>query len=167
VDLAADNPALAEGRTIFPSTVVGTMESPRFLVSGHNNPKLGKEVQKGPRAGWPIFHLTLEERATCPRSCPVWAGCYGNAMPFARRHRGGRRLQPVAARRGGATREAVPGGLAGPAAHPRRLLLRRLRADVGRAARHARRQLHVFGYTARRVDDEDPETRKIASAIAS
>lgn len=85
--LRADHPALSEGRTIFRSMVVGSDTAPRFLVSGHNNPKLGKQVLKGERKGWPIFHLSLEERATCPRSCAVWAECYGNAMPYARRHR--------------------------------------------------------------------------------
>jgi len=33
----------------------------------------------------PIFTLTLEERATCPRTCGHWDDCYGNNMPFAHR----------------------------------------------------------------------------------
>jgi hypothetical protein len=85
-DLRADHPALSEGRTIFPTTVKTPQKTERLLVSGHNNPKLGAEVRKGPWAGFPIYHLTLEERATCPRSCAQWAGCFGNTMHMARRH---------------------------------------------------------------------------------
>lgn len=86
VDLRADHPALSEARTIFPSTVITPQKTERLLVSGHNNPKLGGEVRKGPWKGFPLYHLTLEERATCPRSCAMWRGCFGNAMHMARRH---------------------------------------------------------------------------------
>lgn len=85
-DLRADHPALREARTIFPSTVVSPRDTERLLVSGHNNPKLGAEIRKGPWRGFPLYQLTLEERATCPRSCAQWAGCYGNTMHMARRH---------------------------------------------------------------------------------
>jgi hypothetical protein len=34
----------------------------------------------------PVLTLTLEERATCPRTCHHWLSCYGNAMPMPRRH---------------------------------------------------------------------------------
>ena len=165
LDLSPDHPAVLEGRSIFPKSVVGFMESPRFLVSGHNNPKLGKAVTKGPRTGWPIFQVTLEERATCPRSCPVWAGCYGNAMPYARRHKVDDDLIP--ALRGEVMTVARQ--------HPEGLLIRlhtlgdfySVEYVLMWAELLARLpQLHVFGYTARRVDDEDPLTRKIAQAIA-
>lgn len=33
----------------------------------------------------PLYLLTIEERATCPRSCQQWKNCYGNNMPFANR----------------------------------------------------------------------------------
>lgn len=84
--LEPEHPAVREGRTLFPSTVVGTFESAKFLVSGKNSPKTGDRVEKGPWAGMPIFTLTLEERATCPRSCVQFLGCYGNAMQWARRN---------------------------------------------------------------------------------
>lgn len=165
VGLRADHPALSEGRTIFPSSVTPSRESPRFLISGHNNPKLGKTVLKGPRAGWPIYQLSLEERATCPRSCAVWSECYGNAMPYARRHTPDEQFE----------RFLVAEMITLCRAHPEGLLVRlhalgdfysveyvyiwaRLIADFP--------QLHVFGYTARRTDDADPETAKIAQAIA-
>jgi hypothetical protein len=43
--------------------------------------KIGGDVLVGRLKGARIFTLTLEERATCPRSCAHLAGCYGNAMP--------------------------------------------------------------------------------------
>lgn len=86
VSLQADHPAVAEGRTLFPSTVVGAFQSARFLISGDNSSKIGKVVEKGAWAGFPVFTLTLEERATCPRACDQWSACFGNAMPWARRN---------------------------------------------------------------------------------
>jgi len=87
VTLIASHPAALEHRTLFPGTVIGADESPRLLVGGFNSRKVGKVVTKGAWKGMPIFTLTLEERATCPRSCDQWQACYGNNMPFARRHR--------------------------------------------------------------------------------
>lgn len=91
--LADDHPAVTEGRTLFPTTVVAPFDSPRLLVSGHNSRKLGKQVVKGPWKGMPIYQLTLEERATCDRSCEFWKICYGNAMHMARRHKHGPALE--------------------------------------------------------------------------
>jgi len=61
-------------------------ELKNLLVSGHCNVKIGRDVRKGRlfRGYW-IYTLTLEERATCPRSCAHWETCYGNGMPFAKR----------------------------------------------------------------------------------
>lgn len=85
--------ALARNRTLFPGTVVMvTAETPdRLLVSGRNNRKLGATVAKGAFAGYALYGLSLEERATCPSSCSVIDACYGNGMPLARRHRIGDR----------------------------------------------------------------------------
>jgi hypothetical protein len=91
--LRADHPAAVEGRTLFPTTVVDAAASPRLLVSGHNQRKIGKAVTKGRWKGLPIYCLTLEERATCPASCQVWHECYGNNMHLARRHRHGTELE--------------------------------------------------------------------------
>lgn len=71
--LAAGHPALTEGRTLFPTTVVAPADAARLLVSGVNSRKLGGEVTKGPWKAMPIYSLTLEERATCPRACHHWA----------------------------------------------------------------------------------------------
>lgn len=84
---------IRERRTVFPSTVVDAGRSPRLLVSGHNNPKIGRIVEKGKWAGMPVYTLTLEERATCPDTCHMYRACMGNSMPFARRHRVGREFE--------------------------------------------------------------------------
>jgi hypothetical protein len=87
VALLPSHPAVADERSLFPGSVIGADESPRLLIDGVNSHKVGKVVTKGGWKGMPIFTLTLEERSTCPRSCEQWLSCYGNNMPFARRHR--------------------------------------------------------------------------------
>lgn len=93
VQLPDIHPALADGGTLFPSTVVDPARSPRLLVSGMNSRKTGRMVTKGRWSGSPIFTLTLEERATCPRTCEQWRTCYGNNMHYARRHAAGAALE--------------------------------------------------------------------------
>jgi hypothetical protein len=93
IGLPPTHRAVVDGRTLFRSTVVYADESPRILVSGHNQRKIGKRVTKGKWAGMPIFCITLEERATCPRSCYHWKSCYGNGMPLARRHKPGQEFE--------------------------------------------------------------------------
>ena len=91
--LGANHPALKAPRTVFALSVHDPMTSPRLLVSGHNNSKIGFRITKGAWSGMPIYTLTLEERATCPTSCHNWRECFGNSMPFSRRHRHGRGLE--------------------------------------------------------------------------
>lgn len=144
--------AALEGRTIFPSTVVASADSPRLLVSGESNPKLGRAITKGPRKGWPIYHLTLEERATCPSSCRQWNTCYGNAMHLARRHANDEGLAP----RLWQEVEQLA------AKHPDGFLVRlhtlgdfysvEYVAEWG-AMLERFPALHVFGYTARELSD--------------
>jgi hypothetical protein len=83
--LSPSHPAIRDGRTIFPTTVneVGNPRLKRLLKGGENSRKIGKTVAKGKLKGFPIFTLTLEERATCPRTCEVFDACYGNGMPYA------------------------------------------------------------------------------------
>lgn len=76
-------------------TVVDVLDSKRVLVPGSTNAKLGDRVVKGHWSGGRIYHLTLEERATCPRTCHRWFDCYGNNMHLARRHRHGAQLEVV------------------------------------------------------------------------
>lgn len=177
VALAPDHPAVVEGRTLFPSTVKGTFESPRFLVSGANNSKIGKAVEKGRWAGMPIYTLALEERGTCPRSCEQWRGCYGNSMPFARRHQA---ADPDFIPALKAEVLTLVRGVCSPVdsrpGHepPRGIVIRlhvlgdffsvayvRMWADLLRVLP----EVNAYGYTARRTDDEDPDSRAIAEAI--
>ena len=72
-------------RTRFPTRLLRVADMSSILVSGHSNVKIGRDVRKGKLKGYWIFTLSLEERATCPRSCAHWRSCYGNAMPFAKR----------------------------------------------------------------------------------
>jgi hypothetical protein len=86
------NKALKEGRTIFPSTVQTPNADEWMFKSGGNNPKLGSHVLRGEWEGFPIYVLTLEERASCPRACQHWRTCYGNKMHRAVRWRHGPEL---------------------------------------------------------------------------
>lgn len=86
--LRPDNPALSEGRTVFPYRVIPVHEAKKVLYPASGNNKIGKGffiIAKGKWRGVPIYTLTLEERATCPTDCARWADCYGNNMRFARR----------------------------------------------------------------------------------
>jgi hypothetical protein len=85
INLAKDHAAVKEGRTLFPTTVKFVEEVGRVLVGGYNSRKIGKAVTKGPWKGLPIYTLTLQERATCPKSCSHWRDCYGNTMHMANR----------------------------------------------------------------------------------
>lgn len=79
-------PAIVAGRSIFHAKGVRAVsEVGNVLVSGHSNVKIGRDVRKGWARGYWIYTLTLEERATCPRTCHHWATCYGNNMPYAKR----------------------------------------------------------------------------------
>lgn len=93
VGLAPDHPAARDARTLFPRSVHAAGAVPRVLNRGSNQRKLGDRVVKGAWAGMPIYALTLEERATCPRSCHHWASCYGNGMPLASRIAAGPELE--------------------------------------------------------------------------
>lgn len=79
------NLSIEQGRSLFYRKGLKPA-SGHVLVSGHNNVKIGRDVRKGKRfRGYWIYTLTLEERATCPRTCAHWQTCYGNNMPFAKR----------------------------------------------------------------------------------
>ena len=91
--LAEDHPAVLNGRTRYLATVKSPVDVDKVLVSGENNSKIGSRVTKGAWKGMPIFTLTLEERATCPRSCHHWRTCYGNNMHWSRRHAHGLELE--------------------------------------------------------------------------
>jgi hypothetical protein len=145
--LDPNHPAVIFGHTRYPARVVDPRHVERVFKSGHHNRKIGKEVQKGAWKGYPIFTLTLQERATCPRSCLQWHDCYGNKMGHAPRHKHGVDLELQIMREIKALSER----------HPRGFVIR-LHVlgdfyDVGYAELWETmvelvRPLHVFGYTA-------------------
>lgn len=158
-ELAADHAAVTEGRTLFPSQVLELDDKP-VLVSGKHNAKIGSVVLKGPWSGFPIYTLTLEERATCPTSCDLWRACYGNAMHFSRR----RRYTPQLMER----LEVELGGLS--IQHPQGFVVRLhvlgdfpdpVYVEQWRLWSGLFRQIHVFGYTAHAPKSE------IGAAIAN
>lgn len=81
--LRGDLLAVIDGRTIFPKKVISAHDQTNILRSGYSNRKIGRKVLKGRWAEMPIYTLTLEERATCPRTCHHWRTCYGHGMPWA------------------------------------------------------------------------------------
>jgi hypothetical protein len=87
VSLRANNPAVIEGHSVHPSYVFDASERDHCLIPGFNNAKIGNRIVVGRWAGLRQYTLSLEERATCPRSCAVWRECYGSKMPVAVRFR--------------------------------------------------------------------------------
>jgi hypothetical protein len=148
------HPASRSGRTIFASRVFDPAEVQRVLKTGHQSRKIGKVVTKGARRGWPIFTLTLEERATCPRTCKAWAMCFGNNMQAAERIVAGPELEVAL------WRELI----ALQRQHPRGFMIRlHVLGDfyslgyvrLWKRALAEFPALHVFGFTAR-DRDQDP-----------
>lgn len=84
--LPRSHPALQNDMPRHTKRLMTARTSPRLLVSGQQNEKIGNRVSKGKWKGKRLFTLTLAERATCPRSCQVYAICYGNNLNWARRH---------------------------------------------------------------------------------
>jgi len=81
--LTETHPAAVEGRTLFQKRQRPAHEASRLLKDGQHNRKIGGNVIKGALRGCRVFTLTLEERATCPRSCAHWLDCYGNVMNWS------------------------------------------------------------------------------------
>lgn len=162
---AFDNPAIKEGRTLYPSTVVDAdLFEHDALKSGYNSAKIGRMVRKGRWKGFPIYTLTLEERATCPKTCRHWRSCFGNGMPQAHRFRHGNDLElrlaeevPALGRkhRGGfAVRLHVLGDFYS-------VEYVKLWAELLRQVP----QLHVFGFSARKDCDSDPVAKALVELV--
>ena len=83
--LAEDHPAVVEGRSLFAKRQARPALLDRLLKGGENNRKIGGDVMKGHLRGAKVFTLSLEERATCPRTCALWRSCYGNVMNWPAR----------------------------------------------------------------------------------
>lgn len=143
-----DHPSVREARTRYPGQV-GTWK--QHLQPGFHSVKLGGRVEKGRWAGMPIYALTLEERATCPRDCALFAGCYGNGMQWAKRSKHGaefeltlwRELHTLNRRHrlGFVVRLHVLGDFYSPSY-----------VDLWEAALDHFENLRVFGYTARKSE---------------
>lgn len=87
-----NHPAIVDGRTLFPTKVM-SVDVGDSLKPAQYQSKIGNRVTKGAWKGMRIFALTLEERKTCPRSCKLWDGCYGNNMHHSRRMQHGAPLE--------------------------------------------------------------------------
>lgn len=147
VRLGEDHPALVKGGTIFPTRVFPTGTRRRLLISGHNSRKIGKVVTKGKWRGMPMFTLTLEERATCPRSCEQWALCYGNNMHHAVRHAHGPAFEAALWEELAAKQADHPGGFV-VRLHILGDFYSTDYAELWAEAMEAYPALRVFGYTA-------------------
>ena len=93
MELKTTHPAVIAGHSIANAKFrdkptdqpVKSQKGLRVLKAGTNG-KIGKVVTVKRWNGSPIYALTLEERATCPRTCEHWANCFGNNMPFGQRY---------------------------------------------------------------------------------
>lgn len=143
--ITADHLSSISGATIFPTRVFDVGDE-NVLKDGSSNSKIGGDVLKGALKGARIVTLTLQERATCPRSCGLWNECYGNSMQYARRWKHGADLE--------AKIEKEVAELC--AAHPAVLVRLHVLGDfysVDYALHWAlllrtHENLHVFGFTA-------------------
>lgn len=153
LDVKPWHPALRDGATIYARSVTPAAMEERLLKSGENNRKIGSLSTKGAWSGFLIFTLTLEERATCPRTCLEWATCYGNNMGMSVRIFDDGTLQPRLAAQ----------LMHLQATHPKGFIVRLhvlgdfYSVDYVRFWHDALKQfptLHIFGFTARLPDTE-------------
>lgn len=91
--LGPGHPAVVEGRSLFTKSANNGRGRGRVLISGLNQRKIGRRIQKGAWSGFEVYTLTLEERKTCPRSCAEYLSCYGNHMPWSMRLQAGEELE--------------------------------------------------------------------------
>ena len=162
--------AVMTGKTIFQNRIKSAdraaMGKSELLIKKSTNVKLGKRVTKGKWKGFPIFTLTLEERATCPRSCAHWADCYGNNMMYAFRYQAGPELEAMLETELAELQRKHPNGF---------LVRLHILGDfysVGYVAKWAKwlgmfPALHVYGYTANQPDAADATERAIGQALLS
>ena len=162
--------AVLAGKSVYHSlrakSVADGMGKTERALKVSTNTKLGKRVTRGKLRGFPILTLTLEERATCPRSCAHWADCYGNNMMNATRYKADDSLV-----------EQIEKDLAFyQAKYPNGFLVRlHVLGDfysVAYVAQWAKwlgmfPALHVYGYTANQPDAIDSQERAIGEALLS
>jgi hypothetical protein len=155
-----DNAALTEGRTLYPKTV--QVPHARWaLKSAANSRKIGGEIRKGKWAGFPAYTLTLEERATCPKSCHHWRSCMGNKMNWAQRMQAGPDLERRLVREVARLETRHPAGFV-VRLHILGDFYSVEYVELWRKLLERHSALHVYGYTARLNVKDDP----IAAALA-
>jgi hypothetical protein len=157
--LPYDHPAVMDARTVYPSTV--EMDS-SVLKPGSNQWKLGGEILKGDWRGFPIYALTLEERATCPTSCKHWRSCYGNRMHRAHRMPHGPELEQRLQLEVAAHAAEHPNGFA-VRLHVLGDFYSVEYVELWRRLLDQHPALHIWGYTARWDAQNDP----IAAALVA
>lgn len=153
-----------QARTLFPSTVRYPQPRTPVLKSGEHSAKIGGRVLKGAWTGFPVYVLTLEERATCPTTCALWAGCYGNHMQLAHRFRHGPKLEWQLEREVAGLELLHPSGFV--------VRLHNLGdfyswgyVDLWRRLLEQHEALHIFGYTAHVDVDTDLIARTLALLV--
>jgi hypothetical protein len=162
--LPENHPAATESRTVYPTTRRDVSPDTRVLKSGANNSKIGGKILKGHWKNFPIYMLTLEERATCPQACGNWLSCYGDKLHLAHRMKHGLDLelqleQEVAAhaeehRQGFAVRLHVLGDF--------------YSVEYVELWRHLLKRhpaLHIWGYTARWNVKKDPMAAALVALV--
>lgn len=157
--LDATHPSLRNATTLYGARVASPTADIFVLKSGEHSRKIGSRVVKGRWRGMPIYTLTLEERATCPRDCQHWQTCFGNKMNWSVRWRAGPALEAKLVEEVAILAREHPSGFVvrlhvlGDFYSVEYVVLWAALIDRHRA-------LHVFGYTAR-----DPERDPIGSQL--
>lgn len=148
--VALKSPAAVAGISVHHARVIPVTGWPTggLLKTGDNQRKLGDRVCKGAWKGMPIFSLTLEERATCPRSCKQWTSCYGNSMGLAKRYAHGPALEEQLVAELAALQRRYPRGFV-VRLHILGDFYSTRYVSLWRCALEAFPALRVFGYTAR------------------
>lgn len=93
VVLHPKHPAAVQNGTLFPTRIRWPGLDGPLLKEGKHQRKIGDRIIKGAWKGFPVYTLTLQERATCPRDCAQYLSCYGNNMPHSRRLIHGKALE--------------------------------------------------------------------------
>lgn len=158
-----NHPALSGARTLYPATVSSATGLLNVFVTGDNSWKIGGRVTKGQWRGFPIYTLTLQERATCPTSCAHWRSCFGNHMNWAKRIIEGPALEERIGFEIGLFSHRHPNGFA-VRLHVLGDFYSVAYVDLWRAMIERFPNLHVFGFSAR-IDLDDPIAIALAAVI--
>lgn len=151
--LTPDHPALSEARSIHAGKVKlpSVVERVYLLKPAVNNSKIGHGhgvILKGRWLGFPLYSLTLQERATCPKDCMRWAECYGNGMGFAHRFEHGAALETQLEYEVGVLASMFPRGFA-VRLHILGDFYSVRYVELWRSLLKKHPNLHIYGYTAR------------------